>query len=115
MVGIMKDIATGDLTQRVDVITGDEVGQAARYANLMADGLANIILQLKGLANTIVTSGEQIAASIEESTGGLEQSSNLATEIGSNMQLNAASIDQTKNSAQQVASSAQVVSQLTGE
>lgn len=115
MVGVMKDIATGDLTQRVDVVSGDEVGQAARYANLMADGLAGIILQLKGLANTIVTSGEQIAASIEESTGGLEQSSNLATEIGSNMQLNAASIDQTKNSAQQVAGSAQVVSQLTGE
>lgn len=115
MVGVMKDIATGDLTQRVDVIAGDEVGQAARYANLMADGLANIIQQLKGLANVIVTSGQQIAASIEESTGGLEQSSNLATEIGSNMQLNAASIDQTKNSAQQVAGSAQVVSQLTGE
>ncbi len=115
MVTVMKDIATGDLTQRVDVVSGDEVGQAARYSNLMADGLANIIQQLKGLANIIVTSGQQIAASIEESTGGLEQSSNLATEIGSNMQLNAASIDQTKNSAQQVADSAQVVSRLTGE
>lgn len=115
MVVVMKDIATGNLTQRVDVVTGDEVGQTARYANLMADGLANIIKQLKELANTIVSSGQQIAASIEESTGGLEQSSNLATEIGSNMQLNATSIDQTKNSAQQVAGSAQVVSQLTGE
>lgn len=115
MVGVMNDIATGDLTQRVKYVSRDEVGQAARYANLMADGLANIIQQLKGLANIIVTSGQQIAASIEESTGGLEQSSNLATEIGSNMQLNAASIDQTKNSAQQVAVSSQVVSQLTGE
>ena len=103
MATVMKDIATGDLTQRVDVITADEVGQVARYSNLMADGLSNIIQQLKGLANIIFTSGQQIAASIEESTSGLEQSSNLATEIGSNMQLNAASIDQTKNSAQQVA------------
>jgi len=115
MVGVMNDIATGDLTQRVKYVSKDEVGQAARYANLMADGLANIIQQLKGLANIIVTSGQQIAASIEESTAGLEQSSNLATEIGSNMQLNAASIDQTKNSAQQVASSAQTVSTLTSQ
>jgi len=115
MVTVMGDIATGDLTQKVEVVSDDEVGQTARYANLMADGLANIIRELKGLANTIVTSGQQIAASIEESTSGLEQSSNLATEIGSNMQLNAASIDQTKNSAQHVAHSAQTVSQLTGE
>jgi len=115
MVNVMGDIATGDLTQKVEVVSDDEVGQAARYANLMADGLAGIIRELKGLANTIVTSGEQIAASVEESTSGLEQSSNLATEIGSNMQLNAASIDQTKNSAQHVAGSAQTVSQLTGE
>ncbi len=115
MVTVMGDIATGDLTQKVQVVTNDEVGQTARYANLMADGLTNIIRELKGLANTIVSSGQQIAASIEESTSGLEQSSNLATEIGSNMQLNAASIDQTKNSAQHVANSAQVVSQLTGE
>lgn len=115
MVGVMNDIATGDLTQRVENISNDEVGQAARYANLMADGLANIIRELKGLANIIATSGQQIAASIEESSGGLEQSSNLATEIGSNMQLNATSVDQTKNSAEQVAGSAQIVSQLTGE
>lgn len=115
MVTVMGDISTGDLTQKVQVVSDDEVGQTARYANLMADGLANIIRQLKGLANTIVTSGQQIAASIEESTSGLEQSSILATEIGSNMQLNAASIDQTKNSAQHVANSAQMVSQLTGE
>jgi methyl-accepting chemotaxis protein len=115
MVAVMGEIATGDLTQKVQIISEDEVGQTARYANLMADGLANIIRELKVLANTIVSSGQQIAASIEESTSGLEQSSNLATEIGSNMQLNAASIDQTKNSAQHVAHSAQMVSQLTGE
>lgn len=115
MVSVMGDIATGDLTQKVDVTTEDEVGQTARYANLMADGLANIIRELKVLANTILTSGQQIAASVEESTSGLEQSSNLATEIGSNMQLNAASIDQTKNSVQHVAYSAQMVSQITGE
>lgn len=115
MVSVMGDIATGDLTQKVEVTSDDEVGQTARYANLMADGLTNIIRELKILANTIVTSGQQIAASIEESTSGLEQSSNLATEIGSNMQLNAASIDQTKNSVQHVAHSAQTVSQLTGE
>lgn len=115
MVTVMGEIATGDLTQKVEVTTDDEVGQTARYANLMADGLTNIIRELKVLANTIVTSGQQIAASIEESTSGLEQSSNLATEIGSNMQLNAASIDQTKNSVLHVANSAQTVSQLTGE
>lgn len=115
MVTVLGDIATGDLTQKVEIISDDEVGQTARYANLMADGLTSIIRELKVLANTIVSSGQQIAASIEESTSGLEQSSNLATEIGSNMQLNAASIDQTKNSAQHVAHSAQMVSQLTGE
>lgn len=115
MVSVMGDIATGDLTQKVEVVSDDEVGQTARYANRMADGLTNIIRGLKELANTIVTSGQQIAASIEESTSGLEQSSNLATEIGSNMQLNAASIDQTKNSVHHVAQSAQMVSQLTGE
>jgi methyl-accepting chemotaxis protein len=115
MVGVMNDFATGDLTKRVKRISRDEVGQTAHYANLMAEGLAEIIRELQGLANIIVTSGQQIAASIEESSSGLEQSSNLATEIGSNMQLNATSIDQTKNSAQQVAGSAQIVSQLTGE
>ena len=108
MVTVLGDIATGDLTQKVDVVSDDEVGQTARYANLMADGLAGMIQQLKELANIIVTSGQQIAASIEESTSGLEQSSNLATEIGSNMQLNAASIDQTKNAVQYVADSAQM-------
>lgn len=115
MVQVMGEVATGDLTQKVEVLSQDEVGQTARFANLMADGLTNIIREMKNVANAIVSSGQQIAASIEESTSGLEQSSNLATEIGSNMQLNAASIDQTKNSAQHVADSAQVVSRLTAE
>ncbi len=115
MVQVLGEVATGDLTQKVEVLSQDEVGQTARFANLMADGLTSIVREIKNAANTIVTSGQQIAASIEESTSGLEQSSNLATEIGSNMQLNAASIDQTKNSAQHVADSAQIVSRLTGE
>lgn len=115
MVQVLGEIATGDLTRKVEATGQDEVGQTARYANIMADGLAGIIKELKTISQTIVTSCQQIAASIEESTSGLEQSSNLATEIGSNMQLNAASVDQTKNSAQYVANSAQGVSRLTEE
>ncbi|MTI94008.1 MAG: methyl-accepting chemotaxis protein [Firmicutes bacterium] len=115
MVTVMGEIATGDLTQKVKSQSRDEVGQTARYANTMAESLANIVRELKQISNTVVSSGQQIAASIMESTTGLEQSSILATEIGSNMQLNAASVDQTKNSAQHVASSAQAVSELTSE
>ena len=73
---MLKDIAEGegDLTQRLDVLTSDEVGSLAQYFNVFID-------KLQGIIGNITTTASEVAASSEELAVGSEEVSNAAQHI----------------------------------
>ncbi|MEM8756246.1 MAG: methyl-accepting chemotaxis protein [Planctomycetota bacterium] len=74
MVAVVKDIAQGDgdLTTRIGVNRGDEIGQLGRWFDTFLDGLYEIISQVRGATGEVSAAATQIAASSEEMATGLE-------------------------------------------
>ncbi|XER10325.1 Methyl-accepting chemotaxis protein McpA [Sporomusa aerivorans] len=68
------EIARGDLTQKIDITSRDEIGLLAKSLDTMADNL-------KGLVSQVHNNAEQVAASSEELTANAEQSAAAANQI----------------------------------
>ncbi len=73
-----KRIATGDLTQRIRVKDGDEIGQLGNDLNTMTDSLSNITLQITESCHNMVTTLEEVKRAVSmQSTGASEQASSI--------------------------------------
>lgn len=77
--GVMKKVAAGDLKDRVQVRTKDELGQMGGNINEMIDSLAGIVRQI----NKTV---DQVASESEELKRSAEQSSDAASQIAASIQ-----------------------------
>ncbi|MDI3257712.1 MAG: methyl-accepting chemotaxis protein [Kyrpidia sp.] len=77
----MREMAErgGDLTQRIEVKSRDEVAELARSFNQMLDSIQQILRQ-------VLTSTEQVAATSEELTAGAEQVRQGTDDISASMQ-----------------------------
>ncbi|WP_075755909.1 methyl-accepting chemotaxis protein [Sporomusa sphaeroides] len=71
---VAQQVASGDLTQQVRVVSQDEIGQLASAFNTM-------VIELKTLIKHINANVEQVAASSEELTASSEQSAQAANQI----------------------------------
>ncbi|MBN2280831.1 MAG: methyl-accepting chemotaxis protein [Candidatus Marinimicrobia bacterium] len=90
----LKDIAEGegDLTQRLNVYTRDEVGTMAKWFNLFVEKIQKIIQEISENTNTIAASGTElniIAEELKKGINGTIEKSNTvsaaAEEMSSNM------------------------------
>ncbi len=74
-VDMLKDISEGegDLTQRLEVLTADEVGHLARHFNVFADKLQRIISRIAITANEVAAASEELAAGSEEVSNAAQQ------------------------------------------
>ena len=63
-VHLLKDISEGegDLTKRLPVETGDEIGDLARYFNTFVEKLQRIIADIAGNAQTVASSATELSA-----------------------------------------------------
>jgi len=75
---VAEKVASGDLTQQVQVDSQDEIGQLASAFNTM-------VMQLKTLIKQINTDAEQLAASSEELTASSEQSAQAANQVAASI------------------------------
>lgn len=83
---ITKKIAAGDLTQRVDVETQDEMGKLGQDLNAMTEGLAVITQKITEASHNMVTTLEEVKHSVDmQSTGTSEQASAI-NEITSSLE-----------------------------
>jgi methyl-accepting chemotaxis protein len=79
-INILKDIAGGDLTKEIDVRSRDELGDLARYLNLMVDGIKNLVLSIRKEAGVLSQTGTELAGNI---TGTSASISEIAANIQS--------------------------------
>lgn len=74
-VAMLKDISQGegDLTQRLEVLTTDEIGHLAEHFNVFADKLQGIIGKISITANEVATASEELAAGSGEVSKAAQQ------------------------------------------
>ncbi|MCA9292303.1 MAG: methyl-accepting chemotaxis protein [Phycisphaerales bacterium] len=92
----VRDIAEGegDLTQRVDVKSGDELGTLGKYFNLFITKVHDVILEVVGSAEGVAAASTQIAASGEEMASGMQRQSSQVAQISSAVEEMSASVNE---------------------
>ena len=72
-----RKVAQGDLKEKVDVKTGDEIGDLAQDTNRMIDDLRKIIGQIRDFAGSLTSSSKNLAHVSQELDGNTGKMSGL--------------------------------------
>lgn len=91
----------GDLTQRVEVNTSDEVGEMANYFNKFIETLASIISDISSSSSSVASSATEIAATTEELSSTSQETSMQSNGVASAVEEMTASIMQIAQNAEQ--------------
>ncbi|WHY83518.1 methyl-accepting chemotaxis protein [Siminovitchia fortis] len=78
VVGLVEQVADGDLTETADIRTKDEVGILARSVNTMVLNLREMVQNILGAAENLSASSEQVSASTEEIASASSNQANAA-------------------------------------
>jgi len=125
MGAVIETVAQGDLTQRVDITSKDELGDLGRILNTTNEGLREMVLQIQESALAISTASGEISMGntdlsrrTEEQAASLEETASSMEQITSNVNQtadNARSANQESGKARQVATEGgTAVSQVIG-
>ena len=111
-VGVLRKVAGGDLTQRLDVTSKDEVGQMAEALNHTLDRTSEVIRSIRESALTLASSSEelsatsaQMSASAEETSAQAGAVSAAAEQVSSNVGTVAVSAEEMSSSIREIAAS----------
>jgi len=105
---MIRAMSAGDLTRRIDVITGDELG-------IMAQTLNRYIDELNGILRDINEAAEQVASGAAQVSDGSQTLSHGATEQASSIEQLTASIGEIAVQTRQNAANANDASRLSVE
>ncbi len=105
MVGRLKDIAEGDLTQRVEVQRHDELGEVGKWFNVSMDKLRDLIGQAQTTARQMAMASRQLS----EVTG---QFSSGAQQQATSLEATTVSLQQLTSTVERNATNAHQASQL---
>ena len=106
----VKDIAQGegDLTQRLEVKSHDELGQLGDHFNRFVSKIHDVIAEVAGGAREVASAATEIAASSEQIASGMNEQSAQVTQISS-------AIDEMSSSVVEVARKAGDAANSAGE
>ncbi|OHD05789.1 MAG: hypothetical protein A2086_07940 [Spirochaetes bacterium GWD1_27_9] len=92
----------GDLTQKVEVYTKDEIGDLGRYFNEFLDKLNTIIVKLKEVGSKSRDIGNNLATSSEEVSATIEEIASTMNAMLERVEFFSQEVDVSKNSIQQI-------------
>jgi methyl-accepting chemotaxis protein len=116
-----KGVAEGeaDLTQRVEVVSDDEIGQLAESFNQFADGIQLDIRRIGGQADTLSRSSDemrnlsqQIASANEETSTQASMVSAAAEQVSANVQSVASATEELNANTREIAANASEAAQV---
>jgi len=68
-------LSTGDLTQRINTIQDDEIGEISRSIDVLTENMSGMIGKIKDLSQELVTVTKEISASAQTISDGAQQQS----------------------------------------
>ncbi|MBH0346461.1 chemotaxis protein, partial [Bacillus thuringiensis serovar muju] len=80
-------ISHGDLTEKINIRSKDELGQLGGSFNTMAESLRNIISQINTSAGHVAASSEELTASVEQASVATEQITKEMEEISNSAEV----------------------------
>ncbi|MBV8657348.1 MAG: MCP four helix bundle domain-containing protein [Burkholderiales bacterium] len=121
-VNLAETVASGDLTQRIEVTSNDETGQLLKALKTMNEGLLDIVGSIRNSVETIGTASQQIAAGnidlsqrTEEQAASLEETAASMEELTSTVKQNAANAREANELAEGSSDIAQKGGAVVGE
>jgi methyl-accepting chemotaxis protein len=110
-------INQGDLTERIVVKSGDELGKLSTHFNKMADSLHAVLLEVGESASQLAASSEELTASAEQTARATEHIAQTIEEMATGSEQQVRSVEATERTitdmsagVQQIAANAQSVS-----
>ncbi|MDF2569460.1 MAG: methyl-accepting chemotaxis sensory transducer with Cache sensor [Sporomusa sp.] len=76
-----SEVAQGDLTQKIDGTSHDEIGLLAKALDTMVDNLRGLVSQVQDKAEQVAASSEELTASAEQSAAAANQTAASITEV----------------------------------
>ncbi len=110
-VGVMGSMADGDLTNRLKMDRGDEVGIMAKAMDAFSDKLSGIIGQIRGSAEQLMAATEEVSSASQQIADGAQQQSASFEELSSSVQANAENVKSANQIAQDVSKEAKKTEQ----
>jgi methyl-accepting chemotaxis protein len=100
-VNMVQTVATGDLTQNVQVSSKDELGQMMTALNEMMQNLRTTMGEVATAAENVASGSQEMSATAQQLSQGSTEQAAAAEESTSSMEEMAASIQQNADNAQQ--------------
>ncbi len=116
-VSMAGSIADGDLTQKLDVSSNDEIKDLADSLNSMVERLKTVVADALSASNNVSSGSQQLSAGAEQLSGGASEQAASAEEASSSMEEMAANIKQNADNAaqtQRIAKQSSIDAQASG-
>ncbi|NPV29358.1 MAG: methyl-accepting chemotaxis protein [Firmicutes bacterium] len=109
LVEAMERAKEGDLTARVNIKSGDELGQLGNSFNYMLAGQQEIVKRILNSAQDVAAAAQELSAAVEEGNAAMEEITATVNQVAAGMQNNAAATEETNAAVEEVASNTQNV------
>ena len=94
-------VASGDLTEKIDLNQNDEFGKLAAALNKMVDKLKEIVESVKSASDNVASGSQELSSSSEQMSQGATEQAAAAEEASSSMEQMTSNIKQNADNAQQ--------------
>jgi methyl-accepting chemotaxis protein len=98
---VANTVAAGDLTSRIEVRTGDEMGQLLQALKGMNESLARTVQTVRSGTETIATASSEVAAGSQDLSARTEQQAGSLEETASSMEELTSTVKQNADNARQ--------------
>jgi len=106
-VNVLKNMAGGDITRRIDIDARDEIGSISKAVDSLSDHLTNMIVQIRSSSQQLMTATEEVTNTSQQISDGAQQQSSSFEEISSSVQSNADSVRKAHETAKEVSAQGQ--------
>jgi methyl-accepting chemotaxis protein len=105
-------LSDGDMTHRIDVISGDEMGDVGRALNESFDKVGAAILDITRHSETIASASEELSSSATQIAASTESQKEQSTQVATAMQEMSSTVLQVSDNSNQAADSARHAGEL---
>lgn len=91
-------ISKGDLTEKIEIETSDEIGQLGHAFNEMQESLKLLVREVEGSAEQVAASSEELTASAEQTSAATEQVATSIQEVAHNAEVQTNGVDKNAQS-----------------